>query len=178
MRLYLTGFMGSGKSTVGPRVAARLGSVFWDLDRLIQAHDGRPIPTIFAEEGEAAFREQEAHFLRRTTEVAELVVALGGGALLDADNRAFAQEHGRVVYLEVDPDTVRDRIADEADRRPLLQDEDGAPLSGAALRTRIESLLAERRAHYEAADATVDATGSPDDVTTAVVQAVRRNEWD
>ncbi len=177
MRIYLTGFMASGKSSVGPRLAARLGTVFWDLDRLIRAHDGRSIPTIFEEDGEDAFREQEAHFLRRTTEVDDLVVALGGGALVDDDNWAMAQEHGRVVYLEVDPETIRSRVADEADRRPLLQDEEGRPLSDDRMRHRIEELLSARRSRYEAAHATVDATGPVPEVTQAVVEVVEGRGW-
>ena len=79
MRVYLTGFMASGKSTVGPRAAARLGRPFLDLDRLIAAHAGRSIPTIFAEEGEEQFRALETKMLHRTTETEDLVVALGGG---------------------------------------------------------------------------------------------------
>jgi shikimate kinase len=177
MRIYLTGFMGSGKSTVGPRVAARLGQPFLDLDRLIRAHDGRPIPQIFAEEGEAGFREKETAFLRKTAETQDLVVALGGGALVDADNRAFAKEHGRVVYLEVSPATVAERVGEEADQRPLLQDEEGTPLAGAALQTRIESMLDERRRSYEAAHATVDANASVEAVETAIVETVEERGW-
>lgn len=177
MRIYLTGFMASGKSSVGPRLAARLGSVFWDLDRLIRAHDGRSISDIFEAEGEDAFRAQEAHFLRRTTEVDDLVVALGGGALVDDENWAFAREHGRVVYLEVDPDTILSRVTDEADRRPLLQDEEGAPLPKDQMRDRIEGLLSARRARYEAADATVDATETVPEVTQAAFETVQAREW-
>lgn len=177
MRIYLTGFMASGKSTVGPRAAARLGSVFWDLDRLIRAHEGRSIPAIFEEDGEATFRARETEFLHRTREVDELVVALGGGALVDEDNRAFAAAHGRIVYLEVDPDTALERVMNEADRRPLLQDETGAPLPEDRMRAQIEDLLADRRSSYEAAHATVDATGSVPEVTDRVVQVVYDREW-
>ena len=177
MRIYLTGFMGSGKTTVGPRVAARLGQPFLDLDRLIRAHDGRSIPQIFAEEGEAGFREQEADFLRKTADTEDLVVALGGGALVDADNRAFAKEHGRVIYLEVSPATIVERVGEEAEQRPLLQDEEGTPLAGAALLTRIESMLDERRESYEAAHATVDANQLVEAVETAVVETVQERGW-
>jgi shikimate kinase len=177
MRIYLTGFMASGKSSVGPRLAARMGSVFWDLDRLIRAHDGRSISTIFEEEGEEAFREQEAHFLRRTTEVEDLVVALGGGALVDDDNWAFAREHGRVVYLEVDPETIRSRVVDEADQRPLLQDDEGQPLSRERMQRQIDDLLSTRQSRYEAAHATVDATGTVSEVTQAVFEEAQARGW-
>jgi shikimate kinase len=177
MRIYLTGFMASGKSSVGPRLAARLGSVFWDLDRLIRAHDGRPIPAIFEEDGEAAFRTLESRFLRRSTEVSDLVVALGGGALVDDNNWTFAREHGRIVYLEVAPDTILDRVADEADRRPLLQDEEGQPLPKEQMRSRIDELLSARRARYERAHATVDAAGTVPEVTQAVFEVVQARGW-
>jgi shikimate kinase len=177
MRIYLNGFMASGKSTVGPRVAARLGASFLDLDRLITAHDGRSIPTIFAEEGEERFRQRETAALHKTAETDDLVVALGGGALVDDGNRAFAKEHGHVVYLEVDPETVLDRVGDEADRRPLLQGEDGTPLSGAAMKSRVEGMLSDRAAAYTDAHATVDATAAVDEVVDAVAATVRENGW-
>jgi len=169
--------MGSGKSTVGPRVAARLGSVFWDLDRLIRAHEDRSIQTIFEEDGESAFRALEKEFLQRTVEVEDLVVALGGGTLVEADNRAFAAEHGRIVYLKVSPDTILDRVAGEAEDRPLLQDETGKPLPHDDMRARVADLLAERRPSYEEAHATVDASGSVSAVTDAVVQTVQARRW-
>jgi shikimate kinase len=168
MRLYLTGFMASGKSTVGPRAAARLGLSFLDLDRLITAHDGRSIPDIFAEDGEAHFRMLERRMLRRTTETDDLVVALGGGALVDDDNRAFAEEHGRTVYLKVPVETIVERVAHDEAERPLLRDDTGAPLPRDVQQARIEDLLDERRPHYKEADVTVDA-GRP---VEAVVEAV------
>jgi shikimate kinase len=177
MRIYLSGFMASGKSTVGPRVAARLGHTFIDLDRLIRAHDGRPIPEIFDEDGEARFRELETSALHRTAETDDLVVALGGGALVDDANRAFAKEHGRIVYLAVDPETILDRVADEAEHRPLLQDDDGTPLSRDAMHTRIRQLLDDRRPTYEDAHATVDATRPVDAVVDAVTGVARENGW-
>jgi len=177
MRIYLNGFMASGKSTVGPRVAARLGASFLDLDRLIAAHDGRSIPTIFAEDGEERFRELETAALHKTAEIDDLVVALGGGALVDDDNRAFAREHGHIVYLEVDPGAVLDRVGEEADQRPLLQDGDGTPLSGAAMKSRVEGMLSEREAAYRDAHATVDATAAVDEVVGAVTATVQKKGW-
>jgi len=177
MRIYLNGFMASGKSSVGPRAAARLGLTFIDLDRLIRAHDGRSVPEIFADDGEEAFREKERAALRSTAGSDALVVALGGGALVAADNRAFAQDHGRIVYLKVDPDTVLDRVADEADQRPLLQDDTGTPLPPDRMRARIEQMLAEREAAYSDAHATVDATLPLDEVVDAVTTTARERGW-
>lgn len=173
MRVYLNGFMGSGKSTVGPKVAARLGFSFLDLDRLIRAHDGRPIPQIFAEDGEDRFRQLEAEALRSTAETDELVVALGGGALVAAENRAFAKANGYVVYMQVDPDTILERVAAEADERPLLQDADGTPLPTGRMKERIQQMLGDREAAYTDADATVDATGTVKDVVDAITTLVK-----
>lgn len=177
MRTYLTGFMASGKSTVGPKVAARLGCTFLDLDRLIAVHEGRSIPRVFAEDGEERFRELETAALHETADRENLVVALGGGALVDDDNRAFAKEHGRVVYLEVDPDTVLDRVGTEADQRPLLQDEDGTPLPRQQMRERIERMLGERESAYTDAHASVDATASVSTVVDTVTDTIREQGW-
>jgi len=177
MRIYLTGFMASGKSTVGPKVAARLGCTFLDLDRLIAVHDGRSIPEIFAQDGEGRFRELETAALRKTVDTDNLVVALGGGALVDEENRAFAKEHGRVVYLEVDAGTVLDRVGDEADQRPLLQGDDGTPLPDRPMREHVEQMLADRGQTYADAHATVDATVSVDEVVEAVTATIRENGW-
>ncbi|MFB6274291.1 MAG: shikimate kinase [Salinibacter sp.] len=173
MRVYLTGFMASGKSTVGPKAAARLGQPFLDLDRLITAHDGRSIPSIFAEDGEAHFRALETEMLHRTTETDAPVVALGGGALVDDDNRAFAKEHGLVLYLDVPVDTIRARVADDDTRRPLLEDDTGTRLPPEQQRHRIEQLLNERQASYEAAHHTLDADRPVTAVVADLVQIVR-----
>lgn len=177
MRIYLTGFMASGKSTVGPKVAARLGCTFLDLDRLIAVHERRSISQIFASDGEERFRGLETAALHKTVDTDDLVVALGGGALVDDENRAFAKEHGRVVYLEVDADTILDRVADEADQRPLLQDEGGTPLSRQKMRERIENMLEERKSSYTDAHATVEAGASVAEVVEAVVDTVHERGW-
>lgn len=173
MRVYLTGFMASGKSTVGPKVAARLGQPFLDLDRLITAHDGRTIPTIFAEDGEERFRELETEMLHRTAETDDLVVALGGGALVDDENRAFAKEHGLVVYLEVPVDTILERVTDDDTQRPLLQDKTGNPLPHDEQRARIEQMMNKRRSSYETAHCTIDAAHPVETVVTEVVGTVK-----
>ncbi len=172
MRVYLTGFMASGKSTVGPKAAARLGQPFLDLDRLITVHDGRSIPTIFADDGEERFRALETEMLHKTAETEDLVVALGGGALVNDDNRAFAKEHGLVLYLEVPVDTILERVTGDDTRRPLLEDESGARLPREQQRSRIEEMLNERRSSYEAAHRTIDADRPVEAAVTDLVQFV------
>lgn len=173
MRVYLAGFMGSGKSTVGPPAADELDLTFLDLDDVIETQVGRTIPDIFADGGEAAFRRIETETLRATAERDRVMVALGGGTVVDEANRAFAASHGLLIYLEVSADTIIDRVASEAAHRPLLQDETGTPLPPDRLRTRIEGMLDGRRAAYEAAPVTVDADRPVDAVVQDIVAAVQ-----
>jgi shikimate kinase len=170
--VYLTGFMGSGKSTVGPLVAARLGVPFADLDARIEAVAGQPIPALFADEGEAGFRAREAAALRGTAGFGG-VVALGGGALVDDANRAWAKAHGCVVYLRASPTALAARLAATAAGRPLLHDAAGQPLPPDRLRARVARLLAARAATYADAHRTVRADALPSVVASRVVGAVR-----
>lgn len=173
MRVYLAGFMGSGKSTVGPPAAEQLGLAFVDLDGVIEARAERSILDIFAEGGEAAFRQLEADALRAVAERDRVMVALGGGTVVDDANRAFAQSHGLLIYLAVSADTILDRVARGAAYRPLLQDETGTPLPLDRMRARIERMLDERRAAYEAAPVTIDAERPVDAVAQAIVETVQ-----
>jgi shikimate kinase len=168
MRIYLSGFMASGKSTVGPLLARRRDMAFVDLDEAIEAEADRSIPDIFAVEGELGFRQRETRALWHTADREDLVVALGGGALVSPENREWAKEHGLVVTLQVDADTILDRVGGEADHRPLLQDEKGRPLERTAMRRRIERMLSERRAAYEQAHAVVQADREPEEVAAII----------
>lgn len=170
-RIYLTGFMGSGKSTVGPRLAARLGYAFVDLDDAVAARAGRPVAKVFAEEGEAAFRVLEADALRATAAVERTVVALGGGALASPANLAWAREAGTIVYLRLSPAALAARLTYTAAARPLLHDDGGRPLAGAALTRRIAELLGAREAFYAQAHAVVEVEGQ---TVQETVEAVRR----
>lgn len=121
--LVLTGFMASGKSTVGRLVADRLGREFIDTDAVIEARTGKRISDIFAEEGEAAFRRLEKELCRELSAPRRLVIATGGGMLLDDENRELIERGGRVICLMVEPEVVIRRLAGCADR-PLLAQED------------------------------------------------------
>ncbi|WP_179862219.1 shikimate kinase [Longibacter salinarum] len=168
MRIYLSGFMASGKSTVGPLVAERRDLDFLDLDDAIEDEANRSVPEIFAIEGELGFRQRETKALWATAENDDVVVSLGGGTIVSKENRDWAMEHGLVVTLQVDADTILDRVADEADHRPLLQDENEQPLARQAMRRRIEQMLSERRAAYEQVHAVVDADREPDVVASVI----------
>jgi shikimate kinase / 3-dehydroquinate synthase len=118
--VILTGFMGTGKSTVGRLLAARLGYDFVDTDELIVARDGRSIADIFRAEGQTAFRAWEARVAQELAGQRGLVIATGGRLMLDAANAAALAQTGPVFCLEAAPATILARLADDDGRRPLL----------------------------------------------------------
>lgn len=170
--VYLTGFMASGKSTVGPLVADALGYRFVDLDWLVEARTGRSVAALFADGGEAAFRAAEAQALAETTRGDGLVVATGGGTLLDAANCVAALAAGAVVWLRVSPEEALSRLGVPRGR-PLLAGPDGYPLAGDALAARVGALLAARTPLYAAAGRPVDADAAPETVARRVMDALR-----
>ncbi len=139
--IVLTGFMGTGKTTVGREAARRLGRAFVDMDDVIAARAGKPIPRIFAEDGEAAFRALEAAVCAELSAQDGLVIATGGGALVNPANRVTMQRSGVVVCLDASPDEILRRVGGNADR-PLLNVPDPA--------ARVAELLAARREAYGA----------------------------
>ena len=171
-RIFLTGFMGCGKSTVGALAAPLLGWSFSDLDREIEARAGCSVAAIFSAGGEAAFRAREREALRACP--ARTVCGLGGGALVDASNMKWARTHGLVVYLQVDALELCRRLERSATRRPLVESERGTRLAGEALLARIGTLLEERTPAYLKAHRTIAATGmSAEEAARAVAHAYR-----
>lgn len=171
-RIYLTGFMGSGKSAAAWSLAARLGFTAIDLDRLVAVLSGRSIPDLFAE-GEAAFRAAERETLEKTFDKKQVVVATGGGTLVVPGAMEAAQAAGRVVYLRLPVEALVARLEADPALRPLLRDAEGRPLRGEALRARVEALLAERAPRYEQADVVVEADGlTPKEVALAAAHAL------
>ncbi len=124
-RIVLTGFMGSGKSTVGPLVAERLGWRFIDADDAIEAESGCKVAELFARAGEAAFREQEQAAITRLADGEGLVLALGGGAIEREETRSMllAKPGTLLVHLEVDLATTLARCCGTEHLRPVLADE-------------------------------------------------------
>ena len=148
--IVLVGPMGAGKSHLGRLLAARMGLAFVDLDAAIEAAAGQSINALFATEGEAGFREREARALADVLGGSPAVIATGGGAVLAEANRTAMREHGRVVYLSVDPATQLARVSGST-TRPLLQATDPA--------ARLAALQAIREPLYrEVADLVFDTT--------------------
>jgi shikimate kinase len=166
--IILCGFMGVGKTTVGRLVAARLGWAFVDTDDVIAARAGKPIPTIFAEEGEAAFRALERDLCVEIASWRRTVVATGGGMVLDPANRAALMRAGLVVCLHAPADELARRLARKTDR-PLLAGHDHD------LPTRIEELLAARAEAYAALPHQVESAGRcPEAIAAAIITLWRQ----
>lgn len=155
-RVYLTGFMGSGKSTIGPILANTIGYDFVDLDQSIERTEGRPISRVFAEDGEPYFRGLERNLLGAIAARSRIVVSLGGGTLVDSESFRLISGSGILVYIRLDPDLLFKRLQSKNDR-PLLLDESGHRLSGEDLRRRIGQLAASRENLYAQADLIIDA---------------------
>lgn len=175
--MYLTGFMGSGKSTLGPILANVLGYGFVDLDARIAEQAGVPVAQLFAERGETAFRTLEAGALRATAQEEDLVIATGGGALAREPNLSWALAHGTVVYLRATPEALAARLLRARAVRPLLRGEDGERLSEAALQARIAALLDTRRPFYERAHVAVDVGIGPVGPAVDAVARALRQSW-
>lgn len=145
MNIILTGFMGTGKTAVGKRLAKRLGWAFVDVDALIESSAHQPIARIFAERGETVFRRLERRCISRVVRGRHQVIATGGGTFVDAQSRAKLRACGTVVCLTARPQTILARIGRRIATRPLLV---GATNPLATIRT----LLAQRAAAYAKAD--------------------------
>jgi len=172
-RIFIAGFMGSGKSTVGPLLAAALGRRFIDLDAVIEEKEGMSIPRIFTEKGEPAFRDLERRELLVISGQGGVVVATGGGALTDERSLAIVRRSGVLVYLEVSVDVLVERLRGMSGR-PMIAAEDGTLLSEGKLRERVTSLLRLREAAYRRADIIVDAgTLSPGGTVGAIMSSFR-----
>ena len=158
--VYLTGFMGAGKSAVGRELAARLGLRFVDLDDRIVERAGREIATIFDELGEATFRDLESEELGRVADEAASVVATGGGVVERASNVRRMEATGTVVYLKADFDLLARRAGtDRGPSRPLFRDPEAA-----------RRRLRRRRPAYERCELSVelDAAQSPRDIAALI----------
>ncbi len=154
-RIYLTGFMGCGKSTIAPPLSRILGAACFDTDMEVERRTGGTISGIFSREGEGSFRELEREVLFETAAKRSVVVALGGGTIASEENFAFVKSAGVLVYLRVDFETLFGRLRLKADR-PMLAGVDGAPSTAEGLRERMNRLLADREPFYRRADLIVE----------------------
>ncbi|MDF5712337.1 MAG: shikimate kinase [Rhizonema sp. NSF051] len=164
INLYLIGMMGAGKTTVGLALSKQLSYRFIDIDEAITKLAGRTISELFAQEGEAAFRELESKTLAQVCAHQKLSVATGGGIILRRENWSYLH-HGLIVWLDVPVEVLYTRLAEDT-TRPLLQDVD--------LKAKLRSLLEQRQALYAQADLriTVSVDDTTEQIATRIIQAI------
>ncbi len=144
MKIFLVGFMGSGKTTVGRELAARVDTPFFDLDELIESAEKMTIREMFAQKGEPYFRKRERDLLRSTRHLESAIVATGGGTFTFDENIQFIQSEGLSIYLSAPYALLRARIGSKEDR-PLFRDD-----------VSTHELYANRIRYYRMADIAVD----------------------
>jgi shikimate kinase len=166
VNLYLIGMMGSGKTTVGQLLAAQLGYQFVDTDVLIERVAGQPIAQIFANAGEAKFRELESQVLAELSAYSRRTIATGGGIILKRENWSYLR-HGIVVWLDVPIEQLQARLQTDT-TRPLLLDSDPT--------AKLQTLLNERQPLYAQADVRVicDSNETPEQVSMLVLEKLRQ----
>ena len=145
MKIYLIGFMGAGKTTVGRELAARLDMPFFDLDELVEAAEKMSIKDLFAHHGEPYFRKRERDILRSTRYLEHGVIATGGGTFTFDENIQFIQSEGLSVYLSAPYALLRSRIGTKAAERPLFRDDVAA-----------HELYNARQRYYRLCDVTIE----------------------
>ena len=148
--------MGSGKSTLGKRLAKHLNLQFVDMDHYIEERYYKTIPQIFAEEGEAEFRKKEQKTLKELSEFTDIVIATGGGAPCFFDNIKVMNQTGKTIYLNIDPEILAERLMSSKTERPLIKGK-----SREELVAFIDETLKKRhefytKAHYQVTEPDVD----------------------
>ncbi len=176
MKIYLVGFMGSGKTTVGRELAARIDTPFFDLDELVEAAEKLSIKEIFAQRGEPYFRKRERDVLRSTKHLDGAVIATGGGTFTFDENVQFIKAEGLSVYLSAPYALLRARVGNKAADRPLFTDDLAA-----------HELYANRIRYYRMSDLTVDVREEETaaeiaerlmlELPRSVLESARRSTW-
>ncbi len=138
--IILVGFMGTGKTMTGRVLAERTGMELVDMDSLIEERQGKPIPEIFAQDGEAAFRVMERNLVKELSNRRSLIISTGGGIVLNPDNIADFEKSGLVVCLQATPETIFQRLSKDASR----------PLLAGDKKEQIRALLEKRQPLYGA----------------------------
>jgi len=161
--VYLCGFMGCGKSTVGKILARRCGCGFIDMDDYIVDREGMTIPQIFADKGEKYFRDTETAVIRELAEK-NCIIACGGGAMLKSENADIAGKNGTVVYIDIPFEACYERISGDTNR-PLVMNNS---------KEQLEEIYNGRVPVYKVnSTVAVDGTGSPDEVASRIYDVVR-----
>jgi shikimate kinase len=149
--VYIIGFMGSGKTTTGKKLASMLGWSFIDLDKKIEEYTGKKIAELFSQKGEEYFRSIESEVLRKLKSEKDVVISTGGGTPCHGDNMDFMLENGLTLYLKLTPAQLKSRLSDSKGERPLLKD-----ITSDELQNFIENRLSLREKYYSRAQIQID----------------------
>lgn len=176
--IFLTGIMGSGKSTIGQLLAQKTGRTFIDTDSVIECWAGKSISSIFKEEGEAHFRTLEHDMVKSLCSTRSAVIALGGGALEHHESRKLIREKGNLVWLNIQPDIAAARLENAGDR-PLLGQADSVQ----DIAEELKAILESRAANYDTADFTIEADfktpeALADDILAQYQNPSQENLWE
>lgn len=174
--IFLCGFMGAGKSTVGRHLASELNRPFLDLDDKIEEMAGQTIPDIFKHSGEADFRAIERRAILEVCRNFEGIAALGGGSLQNQHMLDHIKLNGLLLFIETPIYVILDRISGD-ENRPLLLDEEGNPRDTEALRQELEELYEERKVLYEQAPIQIldDGNQSPEELVQDLLKKIRHH---
>jgi shikimate kinase len=167
MNVFLIGFMGSGKSYVGKRLAGRLGWHFLDADHFLEQREKTTIGALFQEHGEAHFRQVEANALRELPSMERLIIATGGGAPCFHDNINWMKNNGIVVYLKAETPVLVQRLKREVAHRPIL-----AGKNEDTLHEFIETRMLDRAAFYEQAHIICEQKTGKEDLVSELAVAM------
>ncbi len=168
--IFLIGYMGAGKSSVGKKIAQSLHYRFVDLDELIKKKSKKSIPEIFELEGEEVFRIAEQQALHSLKDESKIVVATGGGCPVFANNMQWMNDHGKTIYLNCSVGILFHRIAPQKKQRPLISHLDDVDIMDFIIST-----LNERREHYEKANFIVDGDGKVEMVCKRILDFKEKN---
>lgn len=151
--IYLTGFMGSGKSTIGPILANTIGWNFMDLDKKIETIEHQRITEIFKTKGQNYFRTVENKLLIENSTLENTIISLGGGTIIYQDNIQLLKNSGYIIYLKTSPEIIYLRLRNKVDR-PTFQTAEQFPMSKSEAMNKINKILKQREPYYDQADIT------------------------
>ncbi len=166
--IYLTGFMTSGKSTIGPILANVLGWSFYDLDKEIEKKENISVVEIFETKGENYFRAAETEILKAVSAGENVIVSLGGGTIANDENLAILKETGKIIYLKVSPEILYQRLKNKIDR-PLFRDLTLGQSTEEDYKNKINEMLDKRIEYYEKADLVINTDATRIGITVDVI---------
>jgi shikimate kinase len=167
-RIFLLGFMGSGKTTHGKTIARMMGYEFVDMDKWIEETTGLTVPEIFNTHGEPWFREQERRAIAELSKRERVVIATGGGAPCHGDHMELMKQSGLTIYLKLSPEALLSRLKVSKNKRPLLEG-----MSEGEMKQTIVEMLGKRESFYNNADMVIDGL---ERVTERIVNAIQRQQ--